>query len=141
MIRIPRGVLEEIRAQGAQAYPEECCGALVGQATGGDVKTVLLTRRFENRHPPGARDRRYFVGPDAYRDAESWAKNQGLDVVGIYHSHPDHPAQPSEYDREHAWPWYSYLILSVEGGTAADVTSWVLASERDRFDPEELECP
>ena len=140
MIRIPKGVLEEIRAQGALAYPEECCGVLVGQANGGGVKTVLLTRPFENRHPEG-RERRYFVGPDAYRDAESWAETRGLDVVGIYHSHPDHPARPSEYDREHAWPWYSYLILSVEGGAAADLTSWVLANERDRFDPEELECP
>lgn len=139
MIRVPKGVVDEIRAQGAESYPEECCGALVGQANGDGRKTVLMTRPFENRHPD-ARERRYFVGPDAYRDAEAWARNHGLDVVGIYHSHPDHPAQPSDFDREQAWPWYSYVILSVEGGKPRNITSWVLADERDRFDPEELEC-
>jgi len=139
MIRIPRGVLEEIRTRGAKAYPEECCGALVGQTTERGEKTVLLTKHLENRHP-GGRKRRYFVGPDAYREAESWARRHGLDVVGIYHSHPDHSARPSEYDREHAWPWYSYLILSVERGTPAGLASWVLRDDRNRFDPEELEC-
>ncbi len=139
MIRIPKGVLDEIRGQGARAYPEECCGALVGRTNGGGEKTVALTHPFENRHPEG-RERRYWVGPDAYRDAESWARQHGLDVVGIYHSHPDHPARPSEYDREHAWPWYSYLIVSVEGGTPTGLHSWVLTDDRDRFDAEEVEC-
>jgi proteasome lid subunit RPN8/RPN11 len=139
LIRVPKGVVDEIRAQGAGSYPEECCGALVGRASDG-LKSVLLTRPFVNRNPD-SRERRYFVGPDAYREAEAWAKAQGLDVVGIYHSHPDHPARPSEFDREHAWPWYSYVILSVEQGKPSSMTSWVLADERDRFDPEELECP
>jgi len=138
LIRVPKGVIEEIRARGAESYPEECCGALVGQSNGGG-KFVFLTRRFENRNPD-SRERRYFVGPDAYREADAWARAHGLEVVGIYHSHPDHPARPSEYDREHAWPWYSYLILSVEQGNPKDMTSWVLTDERDRFDPEELEC-
>jgi proteasome lid subunit RPN8/RPN11 len=139
LIRVPRDVVEEIRAQGAGSYPEECCGALIGEAIDG-FKSVLLTRPFVNRNPD-SRERRYYVGPDAYREAEVWARSQGLDVVGIYHSHPDHPARPSEFDREHAWPWYSYVILSVEQGEPSSMTSWVLADERDRFDPEELECP
>jgi len=138
VILIPGHLLGEIRSQGAEAYPEECCGALVGQADGGR-KVVALTRSFENRNPD-SRERRYYVGPEAYREAEAWAKAHGLDVVGIYHSHPDHPARPSEYDREHAWPWYSYLILRVEHGQPSDLTSWVLTEERDRFDAEELEC-
>ena len=138
MILIPGEVLGEIRAQGAGAYPEECCGALVGQADGGR-KVVRMARPFANRSAE-PRGRRYYVGPEAYREAEEWARAHGLDVVGIYHSHPDHPARPSEYDREHAWPWYSYLIVSVERGKPADLTSWVLAEQRDRFDAEELEC-
>jgi proteasome lid subunit RPN8/RPN11 len=138
MIRVPKGVIEEIRAQGAKSYPEECCGALVGQANGGG-KFVFLARAFANGNPD-SRERRYFVGPDAYREADAWARSHGLEVVGIYHSHPDHPSRPSEFDREHAWPWYSYVILSVEKGNPTDLTSWVLTDERDRFDPEELEC-
>ena len=138
MIRVPTGVIEEIRAQGARSYPEECCGALVGQVNGGG-KFVFLTRPFENRNPD-SRERRYYVGPEAYREADAWSRTHGLEVLGIYHSHPDHPAEPSEFDREHAWPWYSYVILSVEQGKPTDMTSWVLSDERDRFDPEELEC-
>jgi len=138
MIRLPKAVVEEIRREGQRTYPEECCGALLGRAEEGG-KSVLVARPFENGHQ-GERRRRYLVGPDAYRDTEAWARSHGLDVVGIYHSHPDHPARPSEFDREHAWPWYSYVILSVEQGKPAGMTSWVLADERDRFDPEELQC-
>jgi len=138
VIRIPDRLLGEIRAHGTKAYPEECCGALVGQANGAG-KVVRMTRPFANRSAD-ARERRYYVGPDAYRVAEAWARAQGLDVVGIYHSHPDHPAKPSDFDREQAWPWYSYVILNVEDGQAGELTSWVLTDERDRFDPEEMEC-
>jgi proteasome lid subunit RPN8/RPN11 len=139
MIVLPGHLLEEIRSQGAKAYPEECCGALVGKAEGAR-KIVRMTRPFANGNAE-SRERRYYVGPDAYREAEAWAKTQGLDVIGIYHSHPDHPARPSEFDREHAWPWYSYVIVSVEQGNPKDLTSWVLTEDRDRFDSEELECP
>jgi proteasome lid subunit RPN8/RPN11 len=138
VIRIPGDLIQEIRAQGAEAYPEECCGVLLGEADQGS-KVVRSARRFENRSTE-SRERRYYVGPEAYREAEAWARSHGLDVVGIYHSHPDHPARPSEYDREHAWPWYSYLIVSVERGRPSDFQSWVLADERDRFDAEEVEC-
>ena len=139
MIRVPKSVIETIRREGRRSYPEECCGALLGAAVDG-FKDVRAALPFANGHP-GERERRYLVGPEAYRDAEAAARVQGLDVVGIYHSHPDHPARPSEFDREHAWPWYSYVILSVEQGNPSSMTSWVLADERDRFDPEELECP
>ena len=138
MIRLSAGVIEEIRSAGARSYPEECCGALVGRAEPGS-KSVLMIRPFANGSTE-ERERRYHVGPGAFRDAEAWARARGLDVVGIYHSHPDHPARPSEYDREHAWPWYSYVIVSVEHGTPSLVRSWVLSDERDRFDPEELQC-
>ncbi len=138
MIRIPVDLLRQIRARGAEAYPAECCGVLLGQTQNGS-KVVHVARPFENRTAESP-ERRYYAGPEAYREAEAWARSHGLDVVGIYHSHPDHPARPSEYDREHAWPWYSYLIVSVERGQPSDLTSWVLAEERDRFDAEEVEC-
>ena len=70
---------------------------------------------------------------------EKDARARKLDVVGYYHSHPDHPARPSHYDREHAWPWYSYVIIKVESGQAKDCTSWVLTDDRSRFDPELME--
>jgi proteasome lid subunit RPN8/RPN11 len=138
VIRVPRAVAEEIRREGERTYPEECCGALLGRAENGS-KSVLLARPFPNGHP-GERARRYLVGPEDYREAEAWARSRGLDVVGIYHSHPDHPARPSEVDREQAWPWFSYLILSVERGIPSSMTSWVLADDRGHFDPEELQC-
>ena len=138
MIRLPASVMEEIRTQGARSYPEECCGALLGRAENGS-KSVLMIRPFANGSAE-ERERRYYVGPGAFRDAEVWARARGLDVVGIYHSHPDHPARPSEFDREHAWPWYSYVIVSVERGAPSRVRSWVLSEERDRFHPEEVQC-
>lgn len=70
---------------------------------------------------------------------EKDARARRLDVLGYYHSHPDHPARPSEYDRNHAWPWYSYVIVSVKRGEPKDTTSWVLSDDRSRFDPEPME--
>ena len=75
---------------------------------------------------------------DDFRSAEREAANVGLEVVGWYHSHPDHPARPSEFDREHAWPWYSYVIVSVAAGQPEDMTSWLLADDRTHFLPEEI---
>lgn len=138
MIEIPRDLLERIRAHGAEAYPEECCGALLGDGVGAR-KIVRLARRLANSRE-GAREHRYLIGPEAYSEAEAAARAEGLEVVGIYHSHPDHPARPSEYDREHAWPWFSYVIVSVERGRPLELTSWVLAEDRARFDEEEVEC-
>lgn len=138
MIEIPRDLVGSIRKHGAEAYPDECCGALVGD---GDVarKVVRLARRLANSREDGL-GRRYLVGPEAYREAEAAARAQGLEIVGIYHSHPDHAARPSEYDREHAWPWFSYVIVSVERGRSLELTSWVLTEDRARFREEEVKC-
>jgi len=81
---------------------------------------------------------RFLIDPREQVRVEKDARARGLDVLGYYHSHPDHPARPSNYDREHAWPWYSYIIVSVEQGEARDMTSWVLSEDRVRFDPEPL---
>lgn len=82
---------------------------------------------------------RFLIDPREQMRVEKDARARGLDVVGYYHSHPDHPARPSNYDREHAWPWYSYIILSVVKGEPADLTSWVLTESREQFDPEPVE--
>jgi proteasome lid subunit RPN8/RPN11 len=82
---------------------------------------------------------RFLIDPLEQLRVEKDARARRLDVVGYYHSHPDHPARPSEYDREHAWPWYSYVIISVEQGKAGDFNAWVLAEDRSRFDRQAIE--
>jgi len=90
-----------------------------------------------NRRDDSPRNR-FSITPDDFRSAERAARETGLDLIGWYHSHPDHPALPSEYDREHAWPWYSYIIVSVAKGEAQAMASWRLADNRVRFEPEKI---
>jgi proteasome lid subunit RPN8/RPN11 len=84
------------------------------------------------------RRRRFLIGPDEYRRAERHASDTGLEIVGFYHSHPDHPARPSQYDLDHAWPFFSYVIVSVREGVSGDMTSWRLREDRSAFDQEDL---
>jgi len=135
-LRLPDTLLEQIRRLGEAAYPAECCGALVGR-TEGDGKDVarlapVVNRRTDDPH-------RYLIAPDDLRRLESEVRAEGLEIVGYYHSHPDHPARPSAFDTEHAWPWYSYLIVRIDRGSAADAASWVLDDERPLMHPESLE--
>ena len=88
-----------------------------------------------NRRDDSPRNR-FSVTSDDVRDAEKVAREKGIDVIGWYHSHPDHPAAPSQYDRDHAWPWYSYIIVSVANGEPEDMTSWRLTDDRSQFLPE-----
>ena len=136
MIELTAGLLEEIRRHGADAYPEECCGGLLGAGRDGVVH-VRRTERVVNRRPD-LRARRFSIDPEDYLRLERRAEEAGLDLVGIYHSHPDHPAAPSEYDREHALPFFHYLIVAVEAGRPGDVTSWVLSEDRGVFEREPL---
>jgi proteasome lid subunit RPN8/RPN11 len=126
------GALAAIRAHGAEAYPHECCGALLGRA--GVVREAWP---LPNTTEEGPR-RRFLVRPVDYRAAEARASAQGLDLLGFYHSHPDHPARPSQYDLDHAWPVFSYVIISVTDGRPGDITSWRLAEDRSAFEPEAL---
>ena len=91
-----------------------------------------VNRRTDDPH-------RYLIAPDDLRRLESEVRAEGLEIVGYYHSHPDHPARPSAFDTEHAWPWYSYLIVRIDRGNAADAASWVLDDERPLMHPESLE--
>ena len=135
----------KIRQCGAATYPHECCGALLGRdgsaassASGPDVsREVLALFPLVNRREDSPRNR-FSVTADDVRDAEKSAHSQGLDVIGWYHSHPDHPARPSDYDRDHAWPWYSYVIVSVHAGTPQDMTSWRLEDDRSAFAEEKI---
>jgi proteasome lid subunit RPN8/RPN11 len=144
---------EKICAHGAETYPHECCGALLGrdrdeiqsgasEAPAGSsakpTREVLGLFPLVNRRDDSPRNR-FSVTPEDVLTAEKAARDQGLEVVGWYHSHPDHPARPSEYDRDHAWPWYSYIIVSVQEGAPQDLTSWRLNDDRAVFSPEGIE--
>jgi proteasome lid subunit RPN8/RPN11 len=125
----------EIREHGAKDYPNECCGAMLGtdnDAAGREVRSLfpLINRRDDSPR------NRFSITPEDFRAAERAASERGLDLLGWYHSHPDHPARPSEFDREHAWPWYSYVIVSVDGGAPKDLTCWQLEDDRSKFQPE-----
>ena len=128
---------EQIHAHLCRVYPEEGCGVLLGREAGG-TRVIERVHPFENRREDSRHDR-YLIAPEELLAAEREGREAGLDVVGFFHSHPDHPASPSAFDLEHAWPYYSYLIVSVERGRVADARSWRLAADRSRFDPETLE--
>ncbi len=121
-----------------RAYPEEGCGVLVGRDEG-SRRVVERVIPVENARGD-SRGRRYVIPPERILVAEREAREAGLDVVGFYHSHPDHPARPSAFDLEHAWPYYSYLIVSVAAGRVAEARAWRLAADRTRFEPERLDA-
>jgi proteasome lid subunit RPN8/RPN11 len=135
-LMISRELLESIREHGKRAYPNECCGVLLGRIENSG-KAVVKLRPMENAREDSPRNR-YLISPRDLLEAEKAARALGLDIVGVYHSHPDHPARPSEFDREHAFPWYSYIIVSVRGGEPLDLTSWTLRDDRAAFDAEDL---
>jgi proteasome lid subunit RPN8/RPN11 len=131
-LRLGNGVAGAIRQHGVETYPNECCGALFGREG-----QVTATFALSNTTEEGPR-RRFLVRPEDYRSAEREASARGAELLGFYHSHPDHPARPSQYDLDHAWPFFSYIIVSVRGGVPEDVTSWRLRDDRSGFDPEPL---
>ena len=128
---------ERVHAHLCRAYPEEGCGVLVGRDEG-ERRIVERVVPLDNRRE-GERGNRYLIPPEQLLEVERAAREEGLDVLGFFHSHPDHPALPSAFDLEHAWPYYSYLIVSVAQGKVAGTASWRLAPDRTRFDPEPLE--
>jgi proteasome lid subunit RPN8/RPN11 len=131
-LQLQPGVPDAIRRHGTETYPDECCGALLGRDG-----VVSGTYALPNTTEEGPR-RRFLVRPDDYRQAEQRARQEGGDLLGFYHSHPDHPARPSQYDLDHAWPFFSYIIVSVQKGEPQDMTSWRLREDRSAFDQEDL---
>src|SRR6185312_11266307 len=124
------GVDQDIRRHGAETFPHECCGALIGDSTTGRVAAAVA---LPNTTDEGPR-RRFLVRPSDYRLAEQRASQLGGELLGFYHSHPDHPARPSQFDLDHAWPTFAYVIVSVMSGTARDMTVWFLKEDRSSFD-------
>ena len=122
------GVDVAIRIHGQQTYPHECCGALVGRD--GFVTAVVA---LPNTTDEGPR-RRFMVRPLDYQLAERRATELGGELLGFYHSHPDHPARPSQYDLDHAWPTFAYIIVAVADGAATEMTVWYLLEDRSRFE-------
>jgi proteasome lid subunit RPN8/RPN11 len=131
----------QIESEGAAAYPNECCGILIGR----DVAQNGVTRRIVDRLEAGRNAfeaaeqyHRFSIDPAQQLKAEKSAEKEGKTVLGYYHSHPDHPARPSEYDRQHAWPYYSYVIVAIAKGAAVDMTSWVFDDQTETFFKQEI---
>ena len=139
MIFVPKEQLNEIREHGVRDYPYECCGLLLGRF-GADGKTVTETYPISNAREESAKRNRFLITPEELMRGERYAASRDLEVVGFYHSHPDSPAVPSKYDLEHAWPTYSYIIVSTRADQATDLFSWEQAADRSRFDQEEIQC-
>ncbi len=135
-LKIGAGDVGHIHDHAKEAYPEECAGVLVGMDTGG-MKIVVDVWRAENTHEE-ERSRRFLIEPLKIKEFEERAAERDMDVLGFYHSHPDHPAAPSEYDREHAWPGWSYVIASVSAENVEDMRSWVLKGDRSGYDEEPI---
>jgi proteasome lid subunit RPN8/RPN11 len=153
-LRLQTAQIEAIHRHAEADYPAECCGILLGHAEG-DVKLVVEVAALANlRHDPARAQEllpledsgreternRFLIDPKEQLFVERDARERGLAAMGYYHSHPDHPARPSAYDLDHAWPWYSYVIVAVEAGKASDTKSWVRRDDRSGFEPESVEC-
>lgn len=134
---IPSEILRQIHANGESAYPEEGAGLMLGQAQDED-RSVVCILPIPNAREDSARHNRYLITAQDMLHGEQEAARLDLDVVGIFHSHPDHPNRPSEFDREWALPWYSYVITSVQSGNAVESRSWRLNEDRSAFKEEQI---
>jgi proteasome lid subunit RPN8/RPN11 len=140
-LQVDAGVASAIRRHGEETFPHECCGALIGWRAGDGsdrAETRVSTAvPLPNTTEEGPR-RRFLVRPSDYRSAEQRASELGAELLGFYHSHPDAPARPSQFDLDHAWPTFAYVIVSVMAGTARAMTVWFLKDDRSSFDEGDL---
>jgi proteasome lid subunit RPN8/RPN11 len=139
MIRIESDAWSAMLAQAKAAYPDECCGAMLGRHASG-VQSITRALRLENSFS-GPRRTRYEIRPEDLLEAEGLARRDGLDVVGIYHSHPDCDAYFSETDLKNSCPWYSFVVLSIRGGRFDHARSFRPDPDQTRAEPEELVYP
>jgi proteasome lid subunit RPN8/RPN11 len=130
--------LKRIHQHGEQAYPEEGAGLLLGETKGNEQQVSEIVS-LTNEREEESRHNRYQLSPQDYLMGEELADRMGLDVLGVFHSHPDHPNRPSEFDRQWAWPNFSYLITSVMQGKAVESRSWRLNEDRANFSEEKVE--
>ena len=135
-INITREIVDNFKTHGEKDYPHECCGFILGEFKGDEsfgVKYLPASNVKEEN-----RERRFLIDPLAYQKAEDEADEQGISIISIVHSHPDHPDKPSHFDRDHAWPGFSYIIISVQNGSAASYRSWQLNKNREFFIEENI---
>ncbi|MDR1777620.1 MAG: M67 family metallopeptidase [Desulfovibrio sp.] len=133
MLSLSKKVEKAVRSEGEAAYPDECCGFLLGTLDAAGFRTGEDILPAANAWTTSEKRRRFRITPEDFLRAEQEAGAKDLCVVGFYHSHPDHPSRPSEYDREQALPCYSYVIVAVSGGRAVSLTSWELSPDRSGF--------
>ncbi|MHB2019069.1 MAG: M67 family metallopeptidase [Candidatus Xenobia bacterium] len=136
MLKIDAKTLESIHAHARETYPHECCGYLVG--TPGETRRATESVRATNLRTDRAQDR-YEMDPLEWLRLEKRVGASGDAIVGIYHSHPDHPSRPSEFDREHAHPHMSYIIVATTKDGVASTQSWTLHPETRQFSEESVE--
>ena len=137
MLRLNHTSLHKIKVHAMTTYPEECCGVLMGRKDdkGTIVCDVLALKNTQQEN----RTHRFLITPQDYAVAEQEANKEGVDVIGFYHSHSDHPAQPSPFDLEHALPWWSCVIVSVDKGQPSRIKSWLLKDDRSSFEEEKID--
>jgi proteasome lid subunit RPN8/RPN11 len=131
MIQLATEHRREIAAHGERDYPHECCGLLLGSFAPEKVVTEIYP--ISNAREEQAKRNRFLIRPEELLRGEHYAAGKVLEVVGFYHSHPDHPAVPSQYDLEHAWPSFSYIVVAVAAGAAKELRSWEMELDRSRF--------
>ena len=140
-IHLSASFARQIEAEGAQAYPNECCGIMYGRDLRDGETVRRVVERLEsvnNAFEEAERYHRFSISPQQLMKAEKDAAAEGRLVLGFYHSHPNAPARPSEYDRQHAWPFYSYVIVAIANRQAVDMTSWVLDEQTETFRRQEI---
>jgi proteasome lid subunit RPN8/RPN11 len=141
MLKVSAQLIAEIEQHAEREYPHECCGLLIGRIVDdGRTREVVELYAVANTYAEAERHHRMQIPPLAYAQAERRYAKSGLGVVGNYHSHPDHPAVPSQFDLAHLapWPTMSYIVVSVHQGRAVELRSWELAADRSRFNEEEI---
>lgn len=137
---IGRGSMDSIYSHASSTFPEECCGLLFGVFEEKDsVKRVNSSTQMKNVFEEKERYHRYTIDPKKFLTEEIDAQNRGEEIVGIYHSHPNAPAKPSQYDQSHAWPTLSYIVVEVREAKPLNVASWILKDDRSEFIQEEIQ--
>jgi proteasome lid subunit RPN8/RPN11 len=129
---------QQIERHGSEAFPNECCGMLIGSDIPGKGRVVEKLVVGTNAFDADEQYHRFSIDPLQQLKVEKAAAAEGKALLGFYHSHPDHPARPSEYDRTHAWPFYSYLIVSILVGKPDVMTCWVLDDQTEQFVEQEI---
>ena len=138
MVYLTKEHIKEIEAHGERTFPHECGGMIIGHFSNDGRKSAVELLPMENAMDAAEQHNRVLILPKDVLRAERYARSQKLDVIGYYHSHPDHPAVPSQFDLDHALPVWTYIIVSVKSGKAVDTRAWEMENDRSKFNEEEI---